>query len=179
MSLDNANDNNPTTDLADRTILVHHTDQPGALIIGALDGAIRQDPNERPDWSDGLSTALLGERHEFYTARLGDLYTDEHKYPEALNFADLGWLTVEADDVGGTLIMDADPEFRMNVVAEVTGVVRSDDLSQGIQGEDHVDGKGTVMAEIEHDMTPLRTDDEVVAFEKSQEYYKERQTGTK
>jgi hypothetical protein len=176
-----ANDNNhqtTTTNLADRTILVHRKDQEGTLRINALSGVIQQEPNERPDWSDGLSTALIGERHEFYSARLGPAYTEAHKHPEILSFEDLGWLTVSEDEDGSTVIQDADVEFRMEVLGEVTGMTRYDNLSLGINGEDHVDGKGTVLEEVELAYTAERSDDEVAAFEKSQEYYKEHKTGT-
>ena len=106
-----------------KPVLVHKKDCEGGLIIGSLSGRIIQPIMERPDWSEGLSVALLAERHEFYVTRLG---TPPGESP-MIAFEDLGWVGVDAE--GNAIELEADSEFRMDAVAESVGVLRTDDLS--------------------------------------------------
>lgn len=106
-----------------KPVMVHKKGEEGALIIGSLSGRIIQPLMERPDWAEGLTVALLAERHEFYVSRLG---TAPGESP-MLHFEDLGWIGVDAE--GEALELTADSEFRMDVLAETLGVIRTDDLS--------------------------------------------------
>lgn len=156
------NNTNTTT----HTALVHKKDAEGALIIDALTGHIIQDPMERPDWSEGLSVALLGERLGYYNTRLGHHFTDDMKKPEAYAYEDLGWIGVDGE--GDPLEIEADAEHRMSVIAEVLGVNREDGTVTG-----------TVAAEVEIAFDKERTGDEVAALELAQSHGFEQATGTR
>jgi hypothetical protein len=106
-----------------KPVLVHKKGCEGALVIGSLSGRIIQPIMERPDWAEGLSVALLAERHEFYMSRLGIAPGES----PMLEFEDLGWVGVNAE--GEAIELTADSEFRMDVLAETLGVIRTDDLS--------------------------------------------------
>lgn len=149
------NANSPTP-INDRTIPVHKADHEGVLLINAYTGVIQQPLDERPEWSDGLSTALLAERHGFYTQRLGAQYADEHKLPEAFNYADLGWIGLDSE--GEPVELDADPEYRMEVLGEVLGLDRENGAFTK-----------TTLAEVELAMDRERTEGEVAAFEGAKE----------
>lgn len=147
---------------ATRHIIVHHADHEGGLLVDAFTGNLITPPLERPDWAEGLAQALLGERLEFYSKRLGKLFTDEMKLPTAIAFADLSWVAV--NEQGLPEERAADDEHRMSIIAEITGVTRPDNLN-----EDEQYTGGTVTAATELDiMSAERTDDEFAALEESQ-----------
>ncbi|MBK3400407.1 hypothetical protein [Methylobacterium ajmalii] len=141
---------------ASRTIPVHKTDEEGVLFINALSGVVQQPIEDRPEWADGLSCALLAERHGWYASRLGSQYADEHKMPEVFNYADLGWIGVTEE--GEAVEIAADDEFRMEVISEVIGADRD---------EGTITGEGRTEVELSLDRT--RTGDEVAALEHAQE----------
>jgi hypothetical protein len=167
----NDNTSNTTAPLSDRTILVHKQDSEGSLIINALSGMVQQTLDERPEWSEGLTCALLAERHLFYSSRLGPEYAAEHSAPTAIAFEDLGWIAVDAE--GEPVELEADAEWRMNVIADATGTIRSDDLSRTRQD----DTKGE-LAHALLDMDAHRTAAEVPALEKAQHEGFAAKTGT-
>lgn len=148
------------TPISQRTILVHKKDAEGALIINALTGHIQQPLDERPEWSEGLTLALLSERHGYYTKRLGSGYTGSMQSPETIAYEDLGWIGVDAE--GEPVELDADAEHRMGVIAEVLGITRTDNLSD-------TGALGTFVAEVEIAMDRERTPQEVAAFEHAQQ----------
>lgn len=158
-------DNVTTLPAAERTIPVLKDDHEGALLINAISGVVQQDPMERPEWADGLATALLAERHTYYSSRLGQQYADEHKEPEAFNFDDLGWIAVDAE--GAELEMSASEEYRMEVIGAALGLDRENDTMAG-----------TTLAEVELTLNRERTDGEVGALEETQREGFERKTGT-
>ncbi|GJE18739.1 hypothetical protein [Methylobacterium marchantiae] len=142
---------------SERTALVHKTDHEGVLIINALDGRITMPLMDRPEWADGYAVALLSERHGFYATRLGAQYADEHKFPEAFNVADLAWLVVNEDQ--DLVEIDADSEYRMDVLADAFGMDRE---AGAITGKD--------LTEIELSLDRTRTEGEVAALETAQEH---------
>lgn len=158
--------NDPSAPLGERTSLVHKKDAEGALVINAMTGIITQPVDERPEWAEGLTCALLTERHKFYNDRLGPQYAAAHNMPEAYAFEDLGWIAVDAD--GEPVELEADAEHRMTVLAEVLGIDRTADLSahDAATGEDTA-GKGEQAAVI-IDMQHAYDDAEVHALEKAQ-----------
>lgn len=123
MSTDN------TSYLDGKPVLVHKKGEEGALAIGSLSGRILTPIMERPDWSEGLAVANLAERHEFYTSRLGR----EQPLGDLIAFEDLGWVAIDAS--GEQVITEADTEYRMDIIAEATGVNRVDDLSSELQDD--------------------------------------------
>lgn len=152
-----------------RKAIVHKSDAEGGLIIDRLTGHVIQPLMERPEWAEGLTLALLAERHGFYTTRLGPLYTAEMKNPEIFEFADLGWIGTTAE--GEAVEIEADAEHRMEVIAKVTGVDRETGA--------HETGKGwNLAAEVEVAMDQHRTDAEAAALLTSQEQAFDRKTGT-
>lgn len=159
-----------TTDLAHKTILVHKENEEGALIIDALTGQIKQPINERPDWSEGLTCALLAERLKFYTDRLGsERFTGSLQFPQAIAFEDLGWIAVSED--GNEVELEADTEHRMEFLAGMLGL----DREEG----GHVAGHAEkVLAEVEISKDTHRTADEAKAFEDAQVQGFDQKTGT-
>ena len=167
----NDNANNHAAPLSERTAIVHKQDAEGALIINALSGMVQQPLDERPEWAEGLTCALLAERHLFYSSRLGPEYAAEHATPSAFAFEDLGWIAIDAE--GEPVELEADAEWRMNVIADATGTIRSDDLSDTRQD----DTKGE-LAHALLDMDTHREVAEVSALEKAQTEGFADKTGT-
>lgn len=122
--------------------LVHKKDAEGALEIDAFTGFVIAGQHDRPEWADGLVTAQLVERHNYYLNRLGPKYAEEHKNPEVYAFEDLGWLgeytdpSIESDERAFSL--DADDEFRMEVVAQVLGIDRETGDIKGALAETEI-----------------------------------------
>jgi hypothetical protein len=161
------------TNMADRTVLVHRQDAEGALIVNALTGQIAQSIDERPEWSDGLATALLGERLQWWTTRLGAQFTEEQKFPQAIAYEDLGWLVVSED--GESIVeTDADVEFRMDLLANYMGLNRA----APVGSEEATHTKGTILAEVEIGMDQARTEHEASALEEAQTQGFDTKTGT-
>lgn len=122
--------NDTATGLDGSPVLVHKEGSPGALTIGSLSGRILTPIMERPDWSEGLAVAQLAERAGWYQTRLGK---DVSKH-SIIAFEELGWVCVDA--VGNEFTTEADAETRMDIISELTGVVRTDDLSSTEQDHD-------------------------------------------
>lgn len=167
-----------TTNLIDvptsgRVTLVHKKDHEGVLQIDPLSGWIITPLDERPEWAEGLVSAQTGERHIFYASRLGDKYTEDMKMPEAMAFEDLGWMGLIEHDADHPYInpetgaeepfeltvLDADHEFRSEIIAQVNGFTSKDDVWDFGDTEASVD-----IAYPDQE----RTAEEVKAFEDSQ-----------
>lgn len=119
----------PSGSLDGNPIIVHKQNAEGGIVIGSLSGRILTPLMERPEWTEGLAVAKLGDRVEWYQSRLGkDVSGDT-----VIAFEDLGWVCVDA--VGEEFESEADSEFRMDIIAEATGVIRSDDLSDTVQDD--------------------------------------------
>lgn len=138
------------------TVMVHKKDHEGALLIDANTGLPNGPVDERPEWSDGYTAALLNERREFYAKRLGPTSTDEHQYPQMIDTDDLGWIAVDA--TGSEFEIEASAEHRMNVIGELAGV----DMTTG-------EATGTNMVTAEIALDTARTDEQASALEQSQE----------
>lgn len=108
-----------------KTITVHKEGEEGSLEVDFDTGIITTQVDGRPDWAEGLSTALLSERHQFYAQRLGDKYAEEHSRPSGIAYQDLGWIGAGED--GELMEIDADHEYRMEIVATVLGIDREAD----------------------------------------------------
>lgn len=147
-----------------KVALVHKDGAEGALAIDAITGQVLPNQHDRPDWAEGLVAALLAERHGFYAKRLGSKYADEHAHPEAYQFADLGWVGVDAE--GLEVELAADDEYRMDVLAKVLGA----DRESGTIG-------GTI-AEHEIARDANRSADEAKALEEDAMVSPFRKTGT-
>lgn len=153
-----------------KTIIVTKQDQEGGIEIDSFTGIVLN-PNEAPEWAEGLTNALLTERHLFYSTRLGGLYTEQLKQPEALAFEDLSWVHVSEldepvmNEQTGLMEhvelkqLDADHEFRMSVIAEVTGIAGDIDLEEGTFGAD------AITKAIERDN--MRTAEELASMEQA------------
>ena len=132
-----------------KTIIVTKQGEDGGIEVDAFTGIVLN-PNDAPEWARGLANALLTERHIFYTQRLGGLYTEALKQPEALAFEDLSWVHVREldepvkNEQTGLMEhveltqLDADHEFRMSVIADVTGIAGDIDLEEGTFGADAI-----------------------------------------
>jgi len=160
----------PVTGAKLNLVPVHKENEEGVLMIDAFSGRVAGDPMTRPDWSAGLTLALLADRHEFYASRLGPLYTDEMKTPQAYNVEDLDWRTIEEDGTTEST-QEHDSEFRMEVMATAAGITRTNDPEQAIS--EHVEREVTIARDRD------RTDEEVSAFNKAQDEAFSKATGTK
>lgn len=120
----------PLVGLTGKTVHVHKQNEEGMLAIDAFTGQVIMG-EDTPEWAKelGLVVAQLTERHVFYGKRLGDDYVAQHQQPDILAFEDLGWLCLVDNGtvVPHEAIVQADDEFRMNVVAEVLGINRDAD----------------------------------------------------
>ncbi len=110
-----------------KQVLVHKLNEEGALTLDPLTGQITTPLDERPEWSDGLAVALFAERDKFYSSRLGDEFKAEHRHPEMIAFEDLSWLAA-GEDEGEAVEIEANGEYRMEVVAEILGIDREGEM---------------------------------------------------
>lgn len=155
------------TTTAETLLTVHRTDHEGVLQVNALTGIITTPNDERPDWAEGLTCALLAEHKQFYASRLGEAGVKlASETAEMLNYEDLGWIGVDED--GNEVEIEAQAEFRMNLIADLIGVDRETGEITG----------GKVLAEAEIAMDRNRTPEEAAAFEHSQEVGFDKATGT-
>jgi hypothetical protein len=164
-----------------KTIVITKQGEEGGFEVDAFSGVVlRHSKNaetgqwegiELPAWAEGLTNALLTERHIFYTSRLGGLYTDAMKQPEALCYEDLSWVHVtpleepRQNEETGQMEhvelseVEADHEFRMGIIAEVTGIAGDVDLAEGTFGKD------ALTVAIERDN--MRTEEELASMEQA------------
>ncbi len=155
-----------------KTALVHKKDAEGSLTIDAFTGQVLVGQHDRPEWAEGLTVAQLAERHQFYTTRLGSLYTEEHKQPEVYAFEDLGWIGANAleepfvnpetgqEEDFELFVVDASEEHRMEVLATVLGISGDIDREEGT-----IDN---VLASVDIAADNMRSPKELVALEESQ-----------
>lgn len=130
-------------------VIVTKAGEEGGFEIDAFTGIVL-DTHNLPEWAAGTTQALLAERHIFYTSRLGSLYVEDMKQPDTLAYEDLSWVTatdleepVVNEETGlpehvELNVVDADHEFRMAIIAEVTGIAGDIDLEEGTFGADAV-----------------------------------------
>lgn len=104
-----------------KTITVHKEGAEGSLQVDAYTGLIKTPLIQRPDWAEGLTNCLLQERTVFYQKRLGPAYKGQES---ALAFQDLSWLGLDAEQAECQL--DADSDYRSDVVAKALGIDRED-----------------------------------------------------
>lgn len=109
-----------------KTITVHKEGAEGAIQVDGDTGLITTSIHDRPDWSAGLACALLVERRQFYTSRLGEKAAAGHLAPDGIALQDLGWIGVD-ETTGDECELEADGEYRMEIVAKVLGIDREDE----------------------------------------------------
>lgn len=116
------------------TILVHKTDEAGAIIVDRMTGSILTPSNERPDWAEGLAAAMLAERVGWYENRLGKNLPDTLRSPHACNYADLSWVGVDAE--GDEVEIEAAAEYRMTTLAAIMELdLDADNFELPVSGE--------------------------------------------
>lgn len=121
---------------------VHKKDGEAVLLIDSYTGQILPESKHGPDGIPGWATdlgvvmAMLGERALWYAKRVNGQMPEELKAPEVMAFEDLTWLSLNPSD-GDETTIDADDEFRMEVLAQVLGINRSEE-----DGVDTIAGKG-------------------------------------
>lgn len=134
----------PETGNVHEVVMVHATEQPGSLILDRMTGVILTPIMSRPDWAEGLATALLDEHRHFWKSRLGT-----YAEPELFDFRDLGFIGV--NEAGDQVELFADTEYRMEVLATILEVDRDDgDINKALAdyeiGLDHYREDGEVAA---------------------------------
>lgn len=157
----------PLHGLSGKSIAVHKKDAEGVLMIDALSGVVILDG--APEWATdlGLSMAMHSERVLWYTKRIGSL-PDELAKPEVLAFEDLTWFALNPTD-GEETVIEADDEFRMEVLAQALDINRS--IEDGV---DTIAGKGY---EIHVASDNTRSEAELASLREAQEERFEK-TGT-
>lgn len=110
-----------------KTSLVHKDGCDGSIVIDAMTGIILTPVDERPTWAteDNLAAAAVSERFGFYEQRLGTEYARSIQYAELIDSRDLQWLVLDEE---GALLepIDADTEYRMDVIAKAVGADREE-----------------------------------------------------
>lgn len=130
-----------------KTITVHKEGEEGSLEVDFDTGIITTEVDHRPEWAEGLSTALLTERTQFYEQKLGPKYSEEHARPSGIAYQDLGWIGAGED--GELMEVSADRDYRMQIVADVLGIDRE------ATGDADADDRklGQTIAEVEIETT--------------------------
>lgn len=98
-------------------VMIHKNGEEGGFHIDAMTGAILTPSNERPDWADGLATAMLAERVGHYERALGHHLPETMRTPQAINYADLSWVGVDAE--GDEVEIEASQDFRSEVISTI------------------------------------------------------------
>lgn len=132
--------------LTGHEIPVHKAEHEGVLLIDGFTGQVIPNQHDRPEWAEGLVIAQLTERHNWYTQRMGaEAYAASGlNAPEALAFEDLGWLGLEttatnnADEDGAEIVLEADDEFRMEILAGLMGADRDTGEIVGTHHEQYI-----------------------------------------
>lgn len=106
-----------------KLIAVHKDGQEGGIHIDAT-GKVITKADDRPDWADGYAQALLDERKDFFTARLGAVGAESLLAADIMAADELGWLAVDAE--GSEVEVEADGEYRMNLIAKAMGIDLTD-----------------------------------------------------
>lgn len=142
-------------------IFVHKEGEEGIIALDGATGQIVSPVDERPDWADGLATALLSERSKFYTTRLGEQAAAPIIGAQAIAFQDLGWIGLDAEQ--NEMELEADPDFRAEMIATVLKLDRDPEAMAD------ADRFGKTLATIETDREPVtHTDEQAQAFDEAQ-----------
>lgn len=118
----------------ERMITVHKEGEEGTLLVRHSDGRITTPLDDQPQWAEGLTNALIQERHTFYAKRLGEANSPHATTlqtildADTVAFQDLGWLGVNAEQQ--EVELEADPEFRSEAMAKILGI----DTEEGTMG---------------------------------------------
>jgi len=138
-------------------VLIHKDGEEGALHLCALTGKVLTPTDELPIWGEGLIVGVIQERLKWYGDRLGAAFTDDHKRPEAIIMQDLGWVALDPE-TGEEMELEADNEYRMEVLATVLGVDRENYENNAVLF-------GHVLAEVEVVANTERTAEEASAID--------------
>lgn len=103
----------------EKVYFVHAQEAEGTITLDA-NGRITTDLNERPEWAHGLAVALLPERIDFYTRRLGPQMAATILDKNTINVEDFHW--VAFDEAGDEIEVEALSEFRAEQLATALGV---------------------------------------------------------
>lgn len=152
-----------TMGLTGKTIAVHKKDAEGILLIDAFTGQVLPDSLQgeggRPEWAtySGLVMAMLTERLLWHSSRLGGTMSPEQAQPEVLAFEDVTWLALNTED-GEETVIEADDEFRMEILSAALGINRETG-----------DITGTLLADIEVASDNTRSAAELAMLEEAQQ----------
>lgn len=140
-------------------VLVHKEGEEGVFTIDRLTGRITTPIDERPEWCDGLATALIQERLKFYKDRLGDgTQFAAIEAATAIEYSDLGWIGVDAE--GDEVEIEADPATRTEMLAAALGMDEEGELTD----------RSRVLAETEADtQNTSMTAEELKALEEARD----------
>lgn len=152
-------------------IAVHKEGEEGAIHIDAKEGRVLTQVDERPEWANGLAAAMLAERVGWYERRLGAQLPEAVRSPELIAYQDLEWIGLDAE--GDEVHLEADAEFRMNLLAGMMGVDRQD-------YDDEKNFKNAVAStEVEHTYRTQPTDEATLQEAEGQQFTEtERQAAT-
>lgn len=130
-----------------KTVLVHKEGEEGSILLDYDTGIVTTPIDERPDWADGLAVGQLQERRRFYEQKLGETTAaallEEVTEAKGIAFQDLSW--VGSSETGENTELNADPDYRMDVVAKALGIERE-------AGDTDVLAVQGAIAEVEIDM---------------------------
>lgn len=121
-------------------VTIHREGEEGVIQVDAQSGMILTPIDERPEWSEGLATALLQDRLTFYMKRMGQGSADYKAIAAAttIEFADIDFIGVDA--AGDEITVAHDPEYRGEIIAKSLGIDSEEGtgLSEGALAEREV-----------------------------------------
>lgn len=138
-----------------KRILIHKTGEEGAFHVDAMTGMILTPPEERPDWAEGLATAMLAERVGFYERRMGTNIPEVLRAPDAIAYEDLSWVGV--DQEGDEVEIEASHEHRSEVLAELLKIDTS------VEGWEQLMQTAIAGAEVDYTYRTSPTDEATLA----------------
>lgn len=114
-----------------------HKEGEAAILELSKSGRVVTEGFNKPEWAGQVVLAVLHERNEFYSKRLGGELAEPLLNTNVINFDDLCWVALDAE--GEEVELIADVEFRNNVLASVLGVDRETGDIDGAVAEHYIE----------------------------------------
>ncbi|KAB2661436.1 hypothetical protein F9K91_24880 [Brucella tritici] len=152
-------------------VLIHKDGEEGGFHIDGQTGKVMTSADERPLWAENYAVALLGERTGWFEQRLGQHLPDGIRKPQIMDVRELGWIAF--DEEGDEVEVEADTDYRMDVLAKLLDVDRMDfDQERNFK-------RSVAQAEVDHTYRTQPTDEATLAEVEGLSFQElENKTGT-
>lgn len=104
--------------------VLHKDGEEGVLVVSRATGQITTPLNERPDWSEGLATALIQSRAHWWQARTAPEIAAKHLDETVANADDFGFIGLDGDGI--EIEIAASDEWRMEKMRELNAISDAD-----------------------------------------------------